>query len=78
MVSTGCLTPVFPDYWSSPPVLRLQLHHSSVWDIVGETQKFSLILDLDEVNQLNWVRAVPFPAIQETRCAFVISLLLHI
>lgn len=56
----------------------LQLHHSRAWDIVGETQKFSLILDLDEVHQLNWVRAVPFPAIQETRCAFVISLLLHI
>lgn len=65
---------MFPEYWSSPPVRTLQLHRSRAWDIVGETQKFSLILDLDEVHQLNWVYAVPFPAVQETRCAFVISL----
>ena len=69
---------MFPEYWSSTPALTLQLHHSRAWDIIGETQKFSLILDLDEVHQQNWVHAVRFPAIQETRCAFVTSLLLHI
>lgn len=69
---------MFPEYWISPPVQTLQLHRSRAWDIVGETHKFSLILDLDAVHQLNGVHAVPFPAIQETRCAFVISLLLHV
>lgn len=69
---------MFPEFWNSLPVPTLQLHHSRAWDVVGETQKFSLILVLDEVHQLNWVRAVPFTAVQETRCAFVISLLLHI
>lgn len=73
----GSLTAVFPEYWSSPPVLTLLLHQSRAWDIVGETQNFSLILGLDEVHELNWVHAIPFPAIQEARCAFVISLLLH-
>lgn len=53
LVGTGGLAPVFTKYWSSPLVLTLQLHHSRPWDIVGETQKFSLILDLYEVRELN-------------------------
>lgn len=58
--SVGSLTPVFPDYWSSAPVLTLQVHYGRVWVTVGETQKLSLILDLDEVHQLDEVCAVPF------------------
>lgn len=52
----------FPGYWSSTPVLTLQLHHSRAWDILGETQMFSLILDL-EVHELNWLHAV-YPFLQ--------------
>lgn len=58
--SMGSLTPVFPDYWSSAPGLTLQLHRDRGWVTVGETQKLSLILDLDEVHQLDEVCAVPF------------------
>lgn len=58
--STGSLTPVFPDYWSSAPGLTLQLHHGRGWVTVGETRKLGLILDLDELHQLDEVHAVPF------------------
>lgn len=57
--------------------MSLELQHYRAWGIV-ETPRFNLILDLDEADHLNWVRAVPFPAIQETRYMFVTSVLLHI
>lgn len=34
--------------------------------------RFSLALNLGEGEQLSWVHAVPFPALRETKCAFVI------
>lgn len=63
-----CLKPYNKLNINSPAVLSLQLQHHRAWDIIV-TPRFSLILDLDEAHHLNWVRAVPFPAIQETRYA---------